>query len=122
MAVTPGTFKTLFPEFAAQSDTRVQLFLDQASRRISTESFGTLYDDAQNYLTAHLIAVNIRASIMTINGASGPVASESVGSLSRAYVSNFGSTTGADNYNASIYGQEFQRILNLCFLTPLLAY
>lgn len=122
MSVTPATFKVLFPEFVAQTDARVQLFLDQASRRISTTSFGTLYDDAQSYLAAHLIAVSARASGMTLSGASGPVTSETVGPLSKSYASNYGATTGADNYDATPYGQEYQRLLSLCFLTPLLAW
>ncbi len=122
MSVTPASFKELFPEFVSQSDARVTLFLDQASRRISASAFGTLYDDAQSYLAAHLIAVSARASGMTLSGASGPVTSETVGPLSRSYASNYGATTGSDAYNATPYGQEFQRLLSLCFLTPVLAW
>lgn len=123
MAVTPASFKALFPEFSSQTDPRVQLFLDQASRRVDAATFGARADDALSYLTAHLLAVANTAGQAATSGASGPVSSKTVGPLSVSFASNWGSASGSgDNYQATYYGREYLTLVKLAIATPLLAW
>ena len=124
MSVTPASFKTMFPEFASQTDPRVQLFLDQASRRVSPAAFDTLADDALSYLSAHLLATSAQAASASVSGARGPISSETVGPLSRAYSNGW---TGASSdvppeYASTQYGVQFWQLLKLSFPTPALAW
>lgn len=55
--MTPSEFKTLFPEFASESDARVQLFIDRAAPHFDTDRWGDLYPDGIAYLVAHELAL-----------------------------------------------------------------
>ena len=119
--MSPASIKELFPELASQSDARVQLFLDQAARQLSSDTLGERYDDAQAYLTAHLMTMAQRNSVAFAAGASGAVASMTVGPLSRTF-SSAGSAGYGSDLDVTTYGQEYQRILRLACLTPALAW
>jgi hypothetical protein len=111
VAVTPTTFKALFTEFASEGDSRVQLFIDQASRRLSESVFGDYYDDAVGFLTAHML------SRSTATAGRGFVSSETVGQLSRSYTQSGGIL--ASGYATTSYGQEFSRLLRLVQPSPM---
>lgn len=111
MAVTATTFKQLFPAFDCESDPRVTSFINAAKRRVSESVFGDYYDDAVNYLTAHLLSRDISQ-----NGGKGQVSSEQVGDLSRSYTQTGGVL--ATGYNSTAYGQEFVALLRLVKPTP----
>ena len=68
-------------------------------------NFGTaeIKQLATAYLAAHIYTLSLR------NGASGYVASEKEGDLSR----NFMNTVTAGSYGSTSYGMEFQRLLNM---------
>lgn len=111
MALTASQFKNNFPEFATQSDSRVDAFLAQSLRRMSVDVFGALADDAQGYLTAHLLSRAAQAVVFA-NGASGAVVSESVGSVSRTYAAYLStSATGASDLVTTFYGEQYLALL-----------
>jgi hypothetical protein len=114
VAVTPSTLKLLFPAFACEADPRLQLFIDQASRRVSESVFGDFYDDAVHNLVAHLLTRDKQS-----NGGKGFVSSETVGDLSRSYTQAGGIL--ASGYSATAYGQEYLKILRLVQPTPMVA-
>ena len=51
--MTPSEFKTQFPEFASESDARVQLFIDRAAPYFDVDRWGALYPDGVAYYVAH---------------------------------------------------------------------
>lgn len=55
--MTPSEFKTQFPEFAAETDERVQLFIDRSAPHFDVERWGDLYPDGVAYHVAHELAL-----------------------------------------------------------------
>lgn len=55
--MTPSEFKTLFPEFSAETDARVQLFIDRAAPHFDVERWGDLYPDGVAYFVGHELAL-----------------------------------------------------------------
>jgi hypothetical protein len=111
--MTPAEFKIRFPEFATESDDRVQMFLDDAALSVSERAWSTKYDLGLAYLAAHLLASANRGSA----GVSGPVTSEKVGDLQRSYAaasSNIDAT-----YSTTGYGIEFIRLRKTIFTSPI---
>ncbi len=119
MAVTPTQFKDEFPEFATLTDPDVQLFIDQAERRTARTNWGVKADDGVKYLTAHLLTMRARATGTTPGGGGagvrGPMASETVGSLSRS----FSNVTAAPWTNAwlesTAWGSAYAELRSLVF-------
>lgn len=110
--MTPTEFRDLFPEFASQSDSRINLFLDQASLSINLGVWPPAKADvARAYLAAHLLATVGRGG----TGPSGPVTSERVGDLARTYAAPAG---GGSPYSSTAYGQEFERLRRSVLCSP----
>lgn len=65
--MTPSEFKTQFPEFAAETDARVQLFIDRAAPYFDVDRWGDLYPDGVAYYVAHELAL---ANAQTAQGGS----------------------------------------------------
>lgn len=65
--MTPSEFKTLFPEFAAETDERVQLFIDRAAPHFDVARWGDLYPDGVAYFVANELAM---ANAQTAQGGS----------------------------------------------------
>lgn len=55
--MTPSEFKTQFPEFASETDARVQLFIDRAAPHFDVDRWGDLYADGIAYWVAHELAL-----------------------------------------------------------------
>ncbi len=55
--MTPSEFKTQFPEFAAETDERVQFFVDRAAPYFDVERWGDLYPDGVANYVAHELAL-----------------------------------------------------------------
>lgn len=116
MAVTAATIRALFPEFAAETDARVDLFIGFAGNSINADVWGTLTDQATSYLTAHMLA---RANAGGAGG--GPVTTEKVGELSRSYGQLGGQYAEALGELAlTSYGVEYARLRRQIPVTPML--
>lgn len=55
--MTPAEFKVLFPEFNAETDARVQLFIDRTAPHFDVARWGDLYSDGVAYFAAHELAL-----------------------------------------------------------------
>lgn len=107
-------FKTRFPEFDSVTDARIDLFIADAVVELEESSWGTRYDIALSYLTAHLLALaNETASGNT--GGIGPVASASADGLSVSYSRPTYSSTTSAYWESTSYGREFMRIKRTIF-------
>lgn len=61
--MTPAEFKARFPEFASETDQRVQLFIDDADPLFDQERWGDLYPAGVANLVAHeLVMANQRVA------------------------------------------------------------
>lgn len=68
--MTPAEFKVLYPEFASESDTRIQLCLDEAATMMDRCRWSQWYEKGLGLYTAHQIAIaNYNAA--TASGAGG---------------------------------------------------
>lgn len=104
MAATVADFRALFAEFVAVPDTRVDLALDQALRRINAVAWGARADDGQLWLAAHLLAVSVGGSA----GAAGPVTSKKVGDVSISFGNTSLGVIGSNSITN--YGQIFHQM------------
>lgn len=82
MAVTSTTFLTRFPEFSNIESAVVTATIGEAERQNNEDMWGDQYDDAVNYMAAHLLAsrtqsigqqIGVSSSVRTIKyqGAAG---------------------------------------------------
>ena len=112
---TVATLKTKHPEFGSVPDKRVQLFLDEAALRVSSEQWGTKYDLGHVKLACHLLRVAADQEA----GVDGRiVASESVGSISVSYSVPSSFTDSA--LGTTHYGREFVQLRREIFSSRVL--
>ena len=109
MAVDLSEFKKMFPEFAGESNPRLQLFVDFAILNVNRTVWAEKADRAESLLTAHFLTLANR------DGVGGPVTSERVGDLSRNY-----GTIKSDNEDLAqtAYGQMFLTMMKTLPITP----
>ena len=116
--MTPAEFKTNYPQFASTADADIQRQIDL---------FATLYQgdygDAADYLLGLFVAHQI--SVMADGGSApgeGIKTSKSVGDVSvgtGSYLTFQGRT--AHHLNSTKFGQEFQDIMRLFGMGPVMA-
>ncbi|NIV93798.1 DUF4054 domain-containing protein [candidate division KSB1 bacterium] len=115
MAVTPTTFKDRYPEFSSESDSRIQIFIDDAELELEESRWGDLYDRGLSALTAHLLAIANKNAAGSGSGTAlaGKLASRTVGSVSVSF--NSGQSTGSteDFYLSTSYGAEYWRLAKM---------
>lgn len=104
MAASVATVRRIAPELAAVSSGDLDGFLADAAGELNEGFWGPLYDRAHALAAAHLASV-ARPDLAL---AAGPVASESVGSVSRSYAVPQASTS---RWSASRHGVEYLRLL-----------
>lgn len=105
MPASIASVRRIAPEFAVVSDADVQAFLDDAATELSASAWGTLYDRAHALVAAHQMAV----AHPQVARAAGPVASQTVGSVSQSFaVSSPGAMSG--EWGATRFGVEYLRL------------
>lgn len=108
MSVDPTTFKVRFPEFDSISDTRIQLFLDDAEIILNPTYWDTKLDLGQSYLTAHYLSLAIQSGASGgSTGASGPITARAVDGVSISYASAAPNDQSEAYYAQTIYGQRY---------------
>lgn len=114
MAVSTAGFKGRFSALCNETDERVQIFLNLASRRFNSSVFtdDDLADDAHYYLAAHLLAQDSAG----VSGASGQVTSKKVGDVSVNY--SAGGAMSSSSLASTSYGREYLAIIRSLALTP----
>lgn len=117
MSLTPAIgFLDRFPEFSEISESRIQLFLDDAVLEVSQSFFGQYYNKALCLYTAHVLAL---ANVTTgqTGGALGniaPVASRTIGDTSVTFAnSGQGGPKTSQWLESTPYGQELARLYKL---------
>lgn len=102
--MTPTDFKLMFPEFAAEADNRVQLFLDQATAKLDQGRWEDLFDEGVAYLAAHELKVT------TVSGASAAADTKvmkKVGSIQTQNSEQAILKKMENPYLSTVYGQKF---------------
>ena len=102
MAADLSTFRTQFPEFASTLDGVINRTLEEALEIHSASARATLF------LTAHLLVINADGTA-PLDGGSGVITSETIGSLKKEY------KTQAESERDVFYAQTSygRRFLNL---------
>lgn len=113
--LTPASFKTRFPEFATESDVRVQGFIDDADPFFDPSRWETLLDIGMAYYVAHeLFTANQR---MAPGGAavagSSDVLTKKVGEVSVTRDSQLLNSQAKDPYMRTIYGQKYKHYIKI---------
>lgn len=112
--MTPTEFKTRFPEFTSETDTRVQLFITDADPFFDVERWDTLYSVGVANYVAHKLAV---ANAQTSGGTGGALADTSVnkkvGDLQIQKSEAALLKKMDDPFMATTYGQEYRRLQRL---------
>jgi hypothetical protein len=132
MTVTAETVRTYAPEFADDSnptDERIDLFIAEAMRYVSSSAWSARYDDGVLFLTLHLMTMWYRAQPAS-GAAVGSGGTAAVGPIHWAQVDNqqlgFSSpsaSAGAKSvkrdtdswYEASAWGQKYTSLRRLVF-------
>jgi len=91
------------PDLASLTVDQQNAILADVELQVSESAFGAKYNLACKYLAAHLGTLYRRGA----EGASGPVASERVGSVSRTYAVAKSAATG---FGATAYGVQFEAL------------
>lgn len=115
MACTPANFKIRFPEFVGVDDSRVQLFLDDATGFMGDNDsrWRTFYDQAQCYLAAHLLTVSVFQSYgdSTVNA---PVSKKEVDDV--LIMKAVKATTASEGeFGSTSYGIRYLGYRKICF-------
>ena len=108
MCSTPADFKARFPEFDSVDDSRIQLFIDDATLVLNESYWGVKYDLGICYLTAHYLAIAERTSLGAgADGAYSSVASRAVDGTSISYSQPTIDRLGDSYYMSTVYGQRY---------------
>lgn len=113
---TVSDFRARFEEFDCESDSSIQLALDDASLQLNAQAWRDKYDLGQLYLAAHTLSLLASASAESPKG---PVVSETVGSVSRTYANLTASNTSfAGDTSTTKYGMLYTRLKRQILATP----
>lgn len=117
MAATAKQVQEKFPEFAQETEARIDVFLTDALNDISPTEWGSDADNAQMLLAAHQLC-----TIGNVDGNAavepGVVKKEKVGDVSAEYAvtsSASASSSEEDSLKTTTYGREFLRIKRRIF-------
>lgn len=107
--MTPAEFKTRFPEFASETDQRVQLFIDDAEPLFDEERWGDLYQAGVAYFVAHELTM---ANLQTAQGGSAKATandtlSKKVGEVQTAKDASLLNKQADNPYLRTLYGQKY---------------
>lgn len=111
--ITPTQFKERFPEFATQTDERIQVFLDKAALLVSACKWGNLYDEGVALLAAHYLALSILQSSASSATPTFAIASKKVGDVQINYAVPSAASGTEAYYNSTPYGQEYWSLVRL---------
>lgn len=105
--IDPASFKTRFPEFAAESDPRIQLFIDDSVIILNSVYWGEKYDLGLYYLTAHYLVLANKSEAGSITSAGGAIAGRTVDGVSVTYTTAQPKNESDAIYMTTTYGQRY---------------
>lgn len=106
MSIDPASFKTRFPEFACQSDARIQVFIDDSIVILNETFWADKYDLGLSYLTAHFLVIGEKSEAGSITS-NGPISSKSVDGVSITYAVPTAADMSEAYYSYTTYGQRY---------------
>ncbi len=110
MSVTPVTFKVRFPEFDSVDNSRIQLFLDDATLILNEDFWDEKYDLGISYLTAHELYLGTQSEA-GVTEATSSIASQAVDGTSISFNSAVIDTQSEAYYLSTVYGQKYLWLL-----------
>jgi hypothetical protein len=116
---TLADIRARFPEFAAVSDDRVNLFLGDTALLMASVDSGKwldFYDLAQSYYTAHLIYVG-EAQAAGDGTVQAPTKKQEVDDVIIEHAVS-GVTATMDDLHSSSYGKRYMQYRKLCLVGP----
>lgn len=122
MTITAASLKASLPEFASISDAVVEFWLATCAKELNGDRWGESYDDGHLFLTAHSM---VRGGVLASNAGSaqpsGPLASVTIGSVSKSYAVASGDVGGIDgDLELTAYGKIFKRKMRSLMRSPVL--
>jgi len=112
--MTPAEFKTRFPEFASETDARVQLFITDADPVFDVERWDTFYPAGVAYYVAHKLAVaNAQVTAGTAGLLFSDAVNKKVGDLQVQRSEAALLRKMEDPMMSTTYGQEYRRLQKL---------
>jgi hypothetical protein len=105
VAATVASVRRIAPELASVSTSDVEGFLTDAALELDAAFWGDIYDRAHALVAAHLAAVAHPELAAPV----GPIVSEAVGSVSRAYAAPAGAPS-AGAWGTTRFGLELTRL------------
>lgn len=105
--IDPASFKVRFPEFASESDPRIQLFIDDSVIILNSVYWGEKYDLGLSYLTAHYLTLANRSEAGSISSGGGAVASRNVDGVAVTYTTAQPANESDAYYLTTTYGQRY---------------
>jgi len=108
---TKANILKIAPELADRSDELFNLVIADVALQVTSSEYGSRLEEAQRYLSAHLLTICGSDSSIGAAGSSGPVTGEQMGDASK----NYGSIAQllgnrATRYDLTVYGQRFMSI------------
>jgi hypothetical protein len=127
MTVTVATFRTSFTEFTSATiypDADVQFWLTYAGLLLNANRWKSMLDLGTSLFIAHNLVLEQQAKASAANGAppglsSGIVSSKSVDKVSISYDTNSAAEKDAGQWNLTIYGQRYFRLMKMFGAGPL---
>lgn len=122
MSVNAAQVKAFAEEFEKLGNAKIELFIGYAKLSVPTKVWGIQSEFAMILLTCHLLKLAQLSSFSGKSGKSGPVVSETVGSLSKTYGpwSFNTSSLKPSSLTQTVYGAEFLRLQGSKLVTPLM--
>lgn len=109
MSITAAEFKIRFPEFVSESETRIDMFIEDAVVVLNEAYWGAKYNLGLYYYTAHILVLANRTDSGNV-GSVAPVSGRSVDGASVSYSTGNMATGGNDGdawLNSTQYGQRY---------------
>ena len=104
--IDPASFKTRFPEFAAESDPRIQLFIDDSVIVLNYAFWGTKYDLGLSYLTAHYLTLANKSEAGSVTSKN-PIGGRTVDGVAVTYTPATPVDQGDAYLAYTTYGQRY---------------
>lgn len=106
MSITAAEFKIRFPEFAAESDAKVNLFIADSEVIINEVYWDTKYNLGLYYLTAHYFVLANKTEAGSV-ASIGAVASRAVDGVSISFSTAIPGNESDAYYASTSYGQRY---------------
>lgn len=112
--MTPSEFKALFPQFTAETDARVQIFIDLAEPYFAVTRWGDFYSEGiANWVAHSIVVANAEATASTSVIDADDATSETFGRISTTRSPELAKMTAENPYLRTTYGKRYAYLRKL---------